>query len=255
MRRLWGRLVRERWGAHRADSGLFRTGAGSGASQLTAQQPENNVVRVTLHALAAILGGAQSLHTAAYDEALALPTEASVRLALRTQQVLAAETGVADVADPLGGAGVIEAWTAQIAVRAREEIAKIDAIGGAVAAIERGVYQREIEESAYRAQREIETGERLVVGVNAWTEEETGAAPSLFEIDPANEKEQVDRLAAFRARRDAAAAREALERLTTQARGEGNLMPPIVEAVARGATLGEIVKALKEVFGEHRPGG
>ncbi|HEY7369934.1 MAG TPA: methylmalonyl-CoA mutase family protein [Thermoanaerobaculia bacterium] len=254
-RMLWAQIARERFGAKDPRSWKLRFHAQTAGSTLTAQQPDVNAVRVALQALSAVLGGAQSLHTNAFDEALALPTERSARLALRTQQVLAAETGVADVADPLGGSGVIEAWTAQIAERAREEIAKIDALGGAVAAIERGVYQREIEESAYRAQRELENGERLVVGVNAWTEQESGTAPPLFEIDPSIEKDQTSRLAAFRARRDASAARSALDSLTAQARGEGNLMPPIVEAVARGATLGEIVKALKAVFGEHRPGG
>jgi methylmalonyl-CoA mutase N-terminal domain/subunit len=254
-RSLWASIARERFGAKDPRSWKLRFHAQTAGSTLTAQQPGVNVVRVAIQALSAVLGGAQSLHTNAFDEALALPTEDSARLALRTQQVLAAETGVADVADPVGGSFLVESLTREIERRAREEIARIDALGGAVAAIEHGHYQREIEEAAYRAQRELETGERQVVGVNAWTEAESTLKPALFEVDPAIEREQIERLAAFRASRATAVARAALSNLTDGARAGENLMPRIVEAVSGGATLGEIVKALKGVYGEHRPGG
>jgi methylmalonyl-CoA mutase N-terminal domain/subunit len=200
-----------------------------------------------------VLGGTQSLHTNAMDEALALPTESAARLALRTQQVIAHESGVGDVVDPLGGSFLVEEWTAQIRDRARELIAKIDALGGAVAAIEKGFLQREIEDSAYAAQREIEEGKRLVVGVNAFREAESAATP-ILSVDPKIEEEQVARLRAFRASRDAAAAKSALEALQENAREDRNLMPGLIEAVGKGATLGEIVASLKQIYGEHRAG-
>jgi methylmalonyl-CoA mutase N-terminal domain/subunit len=218
-------------------------------STLTAQQPDVNVVRVALQALSAVLGGTQSLHTNAADEALALPTERAARLALRTQQVIAFETGAADVADPLGGSALVEEWTEEIRSRAREIVEKIDSFGGAVAAIESGWVQREIEEAAYAAQREVEEGRRIVVGMNAFREEETGATP-VSTVDPEIERDQVSRLQAFRASRDgakAAAARAALER---DAREDRNLMPAVIEAVGAKATLGEIVSTLKTVYGE-----
>lgn len=218
---------------------------------MTAQQTDVNAVRVAFQALAAVLGGTQSLHTNAADEALALPTEASARLALRTQQVIAYESGVADVADPLGGSFLVEAWTEEIHSRARELLRKIDALGGAVAAIEQGFLAREIEEAAYAAQKEVEDGRRTIVGVNAFREE-ADVRPPLMSIDPSVEKDQVERLAAFRARRDSAAARASLARLSADCGDDRNLMPPILAAVTAGATLGEIVSTLKSVYGEYR---
>ena len=211
------------------------------------------MVRVSLQALSAVLGGAQSLHTNARDEALALPTEESARLALRTQQVIANETGVADVADPLGGSHLVEAWTEEIRDRARALIGKVDALGGAVAAIENGFFQREIEEAAYTAQREVEEGKRRIVGVNAFREEKE-PTPSILSVDPALEAEQIERLRAFRASRDASASRAALDALQSDAREDRNLMPGLVEAVSKRATLGEIITALKTIYGEFRPG-
>src|SRR5262249_8057592 len=201
-RLLWAEIVRDRFGAKDPRSWRLRFHTQTAGSALTAQQTDVNVVRVALQALSAVLGGTQSLHTNAFDEALALPTEASARLALRTQQVIAYETGVADVVDPLGGSGMVEAWTEEIAARARALIRKIDERGGAVAAIETGFEAREIEESAYLAQKEIEAGRRVVVGVNAFREEQK-VAPALLEIDPALERDQVERLRGFRDARDA----------------------------------------------------
>jgi methylmalonyl-CoA mutase N-terminal domain/subunit len=253
-RSLWAEIARERFGARDPRSWRLRFHAQTAGSTLTAQQTDVNVVRVALQALAAVLGGTQSLHTNAFDEALALPTEQSARLALRTQQVLAYESGVADVADPLGGSALVEAWTEELRDRARALLERIDAMGGAVAAIENGFVSREIEESAFAAQREIEEGSRIVVGVNAFREDEPGRPP-LLTVDPAIEREQIDRLAAFRARRDAAKAAAALAEVSTAAAADRNLLPGIVDAVSAGATLGEIVSAMKVVYGEHRPGG
>jgi methylmalonyl-CoA mutase N-terminal domain/subunit len=252
-RSLWAEIARDRFGAKDPRSWRMRFHAQTAGSTLTAQQPEVNVVRVALQAFSAVLGGAQSLHTNAKDEALALPTEESARLALRTQQVIANESGVADVADPLGGSHVIEAWTEEIRERAREQIAKVDALGGAVAAIEQGFFQREIEDAAYAAQREIEAGKRLVVGVNAFREDQETPTP-ILSVDPKIEEEQIGRVRVFRASRDSAAARRALETLQREAREDRNLMPELIEAVKKGATLGEIVTALKAVYGEHQPG-
>jgi methylmalonyl-CoA mutase N-terminal domain/subunit len=252
-RSLWAEIARDRFGAKDPRSWRLRFHTQTAGSTLTAQQPDVNVVRVALQALSAVLGGTQSLHTNAADEALALPTEASARLALRTQQVIAHETGVPDVADPLGGSHLVEAWTEEIRERARALIRKVDELGGAVAAIEKGFFQREIEDAAYTAQREIEDGRRVVVGVNA-LREESEVPPPILSVDPRIEGEQVGRLAAFRAGRDAGKARAALARLQADAREDRNLMPPLVEAVSQGATLGEIVLSLKEIYGEYRPG-
>ncbi len=253
-RSLWAEIARERFHAKDPRSWRLRFHTQTAGSTLTARQTDVNAVRVALQALSAVLGGTQSLHTNASDEALALPTEKSARLALRTQQVIAAETGVADVADPLGGSGLVEAWTEEIRVRARALIGRVDAMGGAVAAIENGFVSREIEEAAFAAQKEIENGRRLVVGVNAWTEQE-GEAPPLLSVDPSIEREQIERLAAFRTARDAFRAQKALERVRRDASEDRNVMPAIVEAVEGNATLGEIVSALKTVYGEHRAGG
>jgi methylmalonyl-CoA mutase N-terminal domain/subunit len=252
-RRLWAEIARSRFGARDPRSWRLRFHTQTAGSTLTAQQTDVNVVRVALQALAAVLGGTQSLHTNAADEALALPTEASARLALRTQQVIACESGAAEVADPLGGSFLVEAWTDEIAARARELMSRIDALGGAVAAIEAGFFAREIEEAAYTAQREVEEGRRLVVGVNAFREE-SDVAPPLLTVDPAIEREQVERLRAFRRSRDGNACGDSLKRLKASAAEDRNLMPDILGAVGAGATLGEIVAALKTVWGEYRPG-
>ena len=250
---LWAEIARDRFGAKDPRSWRLRFHTQTAGSTLTAQQPEVNVVRVALQALSAVLGGTQSLHTNARDEALALPTEESARLALRTQQVIAYESGVADVVDPLGGSALVEAWTEDIRTRARELIAKVDALGGAVAAIEQGFLQREIEDAAYRAQKEIEERKRLVVGVNVHRDANEAPMP-ILSVDPRVETEQVERLRAFRSARDGRRSAAALETVGRDAREDRNLMPALIEAVAAGATLGEIVLALKAVYGEHRTG-
>ena len=251
-RRLWARLVRERLGVTNPRAQQLRFHVQTGGVTLTAQQPDNNVVRVTLQALAAVLGGCQSLHTNARDEALALPTEASARLALRTQQVIAHETGVADAVDPLGGAYAVEAATEQLEQEARRLLDRIEARGGALKAIERGEIQREIQESAYRHQQRIESGEQVIVGVNRYGEEGAPAPAEILRIDPEQEREQVARLRALRERREAGAWRSALATVEERARGGGDLMGPIVDAVLAWATVGEIAGRLRAVFGEHR---
>ena len=253
-RALWAEIARERFGAKDPRSWRLRFHAQTAGSTLTAQQADVNIVRVALQALSAVLGGTQSLHTNAFDEALALPTEQSARLALRTQQVLAFESGVADVADPLGGSALVEEWTGELRRRARALLDRIDAMGGAVAAIENGFVSHEIEESAFAAQREIEDGRRTVVGVNAYREPDA-SRPPLLTVDPAIERDQVERLAAFRASRDPGPVARSLAAVSTAASEDRNVMPPIVEAVASGATLGEIVGAVKKIYGEYRPGG
>jgi methylmalonyl-CoA mutase N-terminal domain/subunit len=251
MRRLWARLMRDHFGAAKPASWAFRTGAGSGASQLTAQQPTNNIIRVTLNALASILGGAQSLHTAAYDEALALPTEASVQLALRTQQVLAHESGLAEVIDPLAGSYYVEALTAEIETGARALIAEIEGRGGMVKVIESGWAQQQIADASWEHQREIETGERVVVGVNRYVEEEPARVLIHQHAEEVASARQTA-LASVRAERDGAAVARALETLRAAASGEANLVPVLVEAVKVYATMGEICGVLREVFGEYR---
>ena len=250
-RRMWARMMREEFGAADPRSWLLRFHTQTAGSTLTAQQPETNVVRVAMQALAAVAGGTQSLHTNAMDEALALPTESSARLALRTQQVIAHESGIADVTDPLGGAYVIEAWTDRIEQEARAYIEKIEAMGGALAAIERGFQQREVHEAAYRTQRAIESGAQVVVGVNKFRHEHAEPIPT-FRVDPAVQQAQVARLAAVRQGRDAARVGRSLAALEEPARGSANLMPLIVDAVDALATLGEIAGTLARVFGEHR---
>ncbi|HET7876606.1 MAG TPA: methylmalonyl-CoA mutase family protein, partial [Methylomirabilota bacterium] len=252
MRRLWARLMRERFGARKPESWLFRTGAGSGASQLTAQQPENNIVRVALHSIAAILGGAQSLHTAAYDEALALPTEKSVRLALRTQQVLAYEAGLTDVIDPLAGSYYVESLTDQIEERARGLIGEVERRGGMLRGIGEGWVQQQIADASWALQRQIESEERVVVGVNRFVEDE----PWRWEIHRHAERfeaEQVAAVRALRAERDGTAVARALGALREAAAAGANLVPVLVETVQTYATMGEICGVLRQVFGEHRP--
>lgn len=250
-RTLWARLLSSRFGITERRGLALRFHAQTAGSTLTAQQPEVNVIRVAIQALAAVLGGTQSLHTNSRDEALSLPTEDAVRIALRTQQVIAHETGVARVADPFGGSWAVEALTAEIVEKAEALIARIDEMGGALAAIERGFFQREIQEAAYQAQKAIEGRQTLVVGVNEFVVEGESAIPTLT-IDPKIEAEQVARLSAFRARRDPAAVSRRRAELVGAARDGRNLMPLIVEAVDVGVTLGEIVESLRTVFGDYR---
>jgi methylmalonyl-CoA mutase N-terminal domain/subunit len=251
-RRLWARLVRDRLGVADPRAQQMRFHVQTGGVTLTAQQPDNNVVRVALQALAAVLGGCQSLHTNARDEALALPSEASAKLALRTQQILAFESGVADTVDPLGGSYAVEAATRQVEDEAARILDRVEAAGGALRAIERGEIQREIQDSAYRFQRQVEAGERVIVGVNRFVEDGEPPAIELQRIDPAIERAQVERVRALRARRDAGAWEAALSSLEERARGGGNLLPAIVDAVLAWATVGEIAGRLRQVFGEHR---
>jgi methylmalonyl-CoA mutase N-terminal domain/subunit len=231
---------------------MLRFHTQTGGSTLTAQQIDNNVVRVSLQALAAVLGGTQSLHTNGKDEALALPTEASARVALRTQQVIAWETGVADFVDPLGGSWAVERITDELEDAATRLIAEIDGMGGMVAAIEHGFPQREIQSAAYATQLAIERGDQKVIGVNAFSEAEPPARANLLRLDAALEEGQVGRVRALRAGRDDMRVREAIEALQQAATGVDNVMPHIVEAVERRATLGEISHGLRRVFGTYR---
>jgi methylmalonyl-CoA mutase, N-terminal domain len=251
-RRLWARIMSERFGATDPKSMMLRFHTQTGGSTLTAQQPENNIVRVTVQALAAALGGTQSLHTNGFDEALGLPTERAARLALRTQQVLGYEAGIADTADPLAGSYYVESLTNEIERRAREYLTEVDRRGGAVAAIEGGYMQGEIEAAAYDFARAIERGDKVVVGVNRFTAEDASAA-DVFPIDPAQQRAQVERVAQLKATRDADAVRHALEDLDTAARGTANVLYPMKVALARRATLGEVSDVLRGVFGEYRP--
>jgi len=250
-RRLWARLMRERFQAQNPRSWMFRFHTQTAGSTLTAQQPDVNLVRVTLQALAAVLGGTQSLHTNARDEALALPTEASALLALRTQQILAYESGIANTVDPLAGSYAIETLTRQVEQGAEEYLRKIDALGGVLRAIETGYIQREIQQAAYEYQKAVESGERVVVGVNRYGAE--GApSPPLLRIDPEIERAQVEHLQKLRARRDAARVAAVLKEAEATARSERNLMPAILAAVKDDATVGEISDALRKVFGEYQ---
>ncbi len=255
-RRVWARIMKERFQAKGGRAMQMRFHAQTGGSTLTAQEPLNNVARVAVQALAAVLGGAQSLHTNALDEALALPTEKSATVALRTQQILALESGVADTVDPLGGAYAIEALTSEIEKRVQEYLEAIDRLGGTVKAIEAGFQQKEIQESAFRHQKEVDGGGRIIVGVNAFKDEAAGEAAArlpLLKMDPRLEEEQRARLRAFKDRRDRAAARTALLAVEDAARGGDNLLPRILAAVEARATLGEISDRLRAVFGTYRP--
>jgi len=249
-RRLWARIMKERLGATNPRATALRFHAQTGGSTLTAQQPENNIVRVAIQALAAACGGAQSMHTNGFDEALALPTERSARIALRTQQVLQREAGTTDTADPLGGSFYIEALTDEIAARALELIDRIEEMGGAVAAIEQGFVQHEIEEAAFRYAQEVESGERVVVGVNAYAEADS-ADIELQRIDPEIERRQLERTARVRAERDAGAAETALEAVRTAAEGDANLLVPMREALGVGCTIGEICGVLRALYGTY----
>ena len=250
---LWAHIARDEFGCKDPRSAMLRFHTQTGGSTLTAQEPDNNVVRVTLQALAAVLGGTQSLHTNGKDEALALPTADSAKLALRTQQIIAYESGVADVVDPLAGSHYVESLTNELAQRARALIEEVDAMGGSIAAIESGWMQARIADSAYTAQRAIETGEAVVVGVNKFAEADgDGSSIPLQRIEARIETEQVERLRAFRAKRDAATVQRYLDDVRTTAAGTGNLMPHFVDAVDAGATLGEICDVLRSVFGTYR---
>lgn len=253
-RRLWAELVRERFAPKDPRSLWLRFHTQTAGSTLTAQQPQNNVVRVAIQALSAVCGGTQSLHTNSLDEALGLPTEEAARLALRTQQVIAHESGVAEVADPLGGSWVIEAWTEEIVQRARDYIRRIDEMGGALAGLEQGFQQREIADAAYQYQMAVEEKREIVVGVNAFASE--GEAPTeVLRIDPAAEREQVERVRALRERRDRERAATAVQALTTAAQEDRNLLPAILDCVRAEVTLGEISDALRGVYGEYTEAG
>jgi methylmalonyl-CoA mutase N-terminal domain/subunit len=252
-RRLWAHIMRERFDAKDPSSWQLRFHTQTSGVTLTAQQPHNNIVRVALQTLAAALGGTQSLHTNSFDEAYALPSQRAVTIALRTQQIIAIESGVADTVDPLGGSYCIEALTNQIEEEATRYIAEIDRQGGAVNAIENGYMQREITESAYKYQKEVEKGDRIIVGVNEFKSEKETPIKTL-RVDPAVESKVVERLNLVKRKRDNQKVRDALEKLRVTAREEkGNLMPPILEAVREYATVGEICNALREVYGEYKP--
>jgi methylmalonyl-CoA mutase N-terminal domain/subunit len=251
-RRMWARIMKERFGATNPKSMMCRFHTQTAGSSLTAQSIDNNVVRTTLQALAAVLGGTQSLHTNSRDEALALPTVESARLALRTQQIIAHEAGVTETPDPLAGSWFVESLTDELEAAATAYLDEIDAMGGTLAAIEGGFQQRQIQESAYRVQREIERGDRIVVGVNKFRDDEAGTRPALLRIDPEGERRQVESLRRVRAGRDAGAWEAAMRRLEDEARGEANLLPSIIEAVAAYATVGEIADRLRSVWGVHR---
>lgn len=250
-RRLWATIMKERFGAKDPRSMMLRFHTQTAGSSLTAQQPHNNIVRTTVQALAAVLGGTQSLHTNGFDEALGLPTEESARIALRTQQILAEESGITAAADPFGGSYMIEALTDAIEAEAKARLAKIDALGGMLSAIEQRYPQGEIENSAFEAQRAVEQESSIVVGVNRYCES-TQESTTVLRIDPAIESEQVQRLAAYKAQRDPARVATALNRLRDAAAGAEELMPPIVECVRCSCTLGEISDTLRGIFGEHK---
>jgi methylmalonyl-CoA mutase N-terminal domain/subunit len=248
-RRLWARIMTERFGASEKNA-MLRFHTQTGGATLTAQQPQNNIVRTALEALAAVLGGTQSLHTNSFDEALALPTESAVKIALRTQQVIGYESGVASTIDPLGGSYFVEALTTELEEKARAYIDKVEGMGGAVAAIEQGFYQDEIHEAAFRIQRGIESGERVIVGVNRFQDPEERPV-ELQRISEEEVQKQIQRLRELRANRDNAAVERALAAVADTARGTDNLLPPMKEALRARATLGEVSDALRNVFGEY----
>ncbi len=250
-RGLWARIMRDRFGATNPRAQALRFHAQTGGSTLTAQQPENNIVRVAVQALSAVCGGAQSLHTNGFDEALALPTEHSAQIALRTQQILQHEAGCTQTADPLGGSYFVEALTRDLEERARELIERIDELGGAVEAIERGFVQAEIEDAAYRYAREVESGRRVIVGVNRFATEDEESGVALHHLDPEIERRQVERTRRVRAERDAVRAAAALERVRDAAPGAENLVYPMREALAARCTVGEICDVLRLEFGTY----
>jgi len=251
-RRMWSEIMRDRFGARDERSLRLRFHTQTGGVTLTAQQPLNNVVRTALEAMSAVLGGTQSLHTNGYDEALGLPTQEAAELALRTQQILAFETGVPEVADPLGGSYYVENLTDRLEEEAQQILAEIDEMGGAVDVIEKGWMQRQIAESAYRMQSRIESGQRIVVGVNRFQVQGDGAL-DILKLDPHGQDEQIAAVRKVRAERDQAAVDAALRRLEETARGDGNLMSPLKEALAAYATIGECCDVMRGVFGEYVP--
>lgn len=252
LRRMWARLMRERFGASDPRSWMFRTHTQTGGSTLMAQQPENNIVRAALQAMAAVLGGVQSMALSCFDEALAIPTEEAQRIALRTQQIIAYESGVVDTVDPLAGSYYVETLTNQLEQKAWGILEEIEAMGGSVAAIERGYMQRTIQEEAYRFQQDVEEGTRVIVGVNRFTDSEEHRTP-IFRVNPEAAANQKAKLNAYRARRRHDAVRQALIQLREAALGEENLMEPILDAVKAYAMIGEICGVLREVFGEYKP--
>ena len=251
-RRLWSKIMKDRFKAQNPRSWMLRFHTQTAGSTLTAQQPSNNIIRVGWQALAAVLGGTQSLHTNSMDEALALPSEQSVQVALRTQQLIAYESGAGDTADPLGGSFYIEKLTDEIEKRAGDYMEKIDQMGGSVAAVERGYIQQEIQESAYRYQKEVESGDRVIVGVNRFQTKEP-PLKGLLKVDPRVREVQVKRIAELKASRDSQQVKTSLAELKKTAQGEGNLMVPILNAVRARCTLGEICDTLRGVFGEYEP--
>jgi methylmalonyl-CoA mutase N-terminal domain/subunit len=251
-RRIWAKIMKERFHAKNPRSMWMRTHIQTSGCTLTSQQPHNNIVRTTIQALAAVLGGTQSLHTNSYDEALCLPGEEAVRVALRTQQIIAHESGVTNTVDPMGGSFFMEALTNEMEEKAMEYIQKIDDMGGAVAAIEKGFFQKEIADSAYRYQREIEEKKRIIVGVNDYTIEEPECPIELLRVDPKVEKEQVDNLQKLKRQRDNRKVKQMLEKLHYSAEKDENLMPIMIDAVKAYATIGEITEVLRQVYGEYK---
>ncbi|HET6616136.1 MAG TPA: methylmalonyl-CoA mutase family protein, partial [Dehalococcoidia bacterium] len=252
LRRMWAKLLRERFGAKNPNSWKLRTHVQTGGATLTAQQPENNIVRASLQALASVLGGVQSMALSCYDEALAIPTTEAQRIALRTQQIIAHESGVTDTVDPFGGSYYIEYLTDEIEKRAQDYIDRVEDMGGAVAAIESGYVQTEIQEAAVAQQQDIESGKRVVVGVNRFRSGEE-PEPTIFKVNTELARSQVERVRRVRAERDSTASAASLDRLGAAARGDDNLMPPILDCVRAYATLGEICGVLKSAWGDYRP--
>lgn len=252
-RKLWASIMKERFQAKDPKSMMLRFHSQTAGSSLTAQQPLNNVVRTTIEAMSAVFGGTQSLHTNGFDEALGLPTEESATLALRTQQVIAYESGITAVADPLAGSYVIEKWTAELEELAKKQIAKIDDLGGMIRAIEERYPQKCIEDAAFEAQRQVEQGKNTVVGINAFNESNF-SPPPIQGIDPEKEREQVEKLKQYKALRDSKRLEGVLNELAMTAKSGGNIMPPIIEGIRTRASLGEIADVLRKVFGEHREG-
>jgi methylmalonyl-CoA mutase N-terminal domain/subunit len=253
VRRMWAEIMRDRFGAREARSQMVRFHTQTGGSTLTAQQPENNIVRVALQGFAAVCGGTQSLHTNGFDEALGLPTEYSARIALRTQQVLAHESGAADTVDPFAGSYYVERLTADIENDARVLMDKVSELGGSVEAIEAGFIQREIEESAFAYHRRIQTKQDILVGVNEYTEGGGEVEVDILKIDPQTERDQVERLRRFKENRDQELVRKRLDDLRAVAQGEGNLLYPIKDALRDHATIGEVCNVMRDVFGEYKP--
>jgi methylmalonyl-CoA mutase N-terminal domain/subunit len=251
-RRMWARIMTERFGVTNERSKLMRFHTQTGGSTLTAQQPENNIVRVTLQALAAVLGGTQSLHTNGFDEALGLPTTRAAKIALRTQQVIGYESGVADTVDPLAGSYFVESLTDEIEKRAWEYVERIDEMGGAVTAIEAGFMQDEIEHAAYAYAKAVDGSEKVLVGVNRLVDEEVEVT-DVFPVGPAHQRSQIERTRKVRATRDQTAVEVALADVAATARGTQNLLVPMREALRRMATLGEVSDVLREAFGVYRP--